>query len=67
MTFDCPCPDPRLVDISSFAAYGYGESRSFDLRMPVLPIHTAYPTDYRTPQEVLKAAAAAKAHTAGLT
>lgn len=65
MTFDCPCPDRRLIDISSFATYGYGEIRSFDLRMSVLPIHTAYPTDYRTPQEVVQAAAAAQARVVG--
>lgn len=59
LTLDCPCPDGRLVNISPFSAYGYDDIRTFDMRLPVLPVHTAYPTDYRTAREVEKAVEAA--------
>jgi len=59
LTLDSPCPDGRLVDISEFASYGYDAERSFDMQLPVLTIQSAYPTDYRTKQEITKAAEAA--------
>ncbi|OWW21747.1 hypothetical protein AYR66_21895 [Noviherbaspirillum denitrificans] len=65
LTLNCPCPDRRMIVISAFATCGYYEVQSLDLRMPVLPIHSAYPTDYRTPQEVAKAGAAAKTMPSG--
>ena len=52
LTLDSPCPDPRLLDISFFASSGYDEEKSFCMSLPVLPINTAYPTDYRTQAEV---------------
>lgn len=55
LTLDCPCPDGRLVNISSFSSYSYDDIRTFDLRLPVLPVHTAYPADYRTKREIAKA------------
>jgi len=62
MTLDSESPDRRLGDISWFAHSGYAESRSIDVRLPVLPINTPYPTDYRTRDEIQKAAAMSAAN-----
>lgn len=54
MTFDCPPPDQRLVDISHFARYDYEEFVVQELRLPTLPTHLMYPGDYRTKNEILQ-------------
>jgi|SRR5271165_1055265 len=55
LTFNCPAPDSRLVDISYLADdFAYKEERTIWLRLPVLPIFTFYPTDYRNRDQVLK-------------
>ena len=48
-----PAPDPRLIDITFFAKFGYGEARDVFLRLPVLPVHSHYPGDYRSRADIL--------------
>jgi len=52
LTFDSEPPHPRLVDISYFAKYRYDDLCSIELRLPVLPVDSPYPTDYRSRQEM---------------
>jgi xanthine dehydrogenase YagR molybdenum-binding subunit len=47
----------RLVDISFFAWFGYDEPGRPYISLPVLPINSPYPTDYRTRPEIERAAA----------
>ena len=54
MTFNSPSPDDRLTDITYFAKYPYKELRTLWLQLPVLPIYTAFPGDYRPREQVLK-------------
>jgi hypothetical protein len=46
-------PDPRLIEISHFARYGYNELARIGLRLPVLPTHLYFPGDYRTKEQIL--------------
>lgn len=57
MSFDSKPPDVRLVDISYFSRYGYNESHAMQLKLPALPVWTMYPGDYRTLEEIERAAA----------
>ncbi|WP_237754343.1 hypothetical protein, partial [Geobacter sp. OR-1] len=52
MTIDSPPPDPRLVDISYFADYRFNDWKDIPLRLPILPVYTAFPGDYRPREEV---------------
>ncbi len=54
MTIESEVPDDRPVDISFFANYSYHDLKEFSLRLPLLPIYTYLPTDYRPSDEVLK-------------
>jgi hypothetical protein len=54
MTLESEVPDNRPVDISFFANYSYNDFKEFSLRLPVLPIYTYLPGDYRTSEEVLR-------------
>src|SRR4030043_1747562 len=54
MTLESDVPDDRPVDISFFANYSYNDRKEFSLRLPVLPIYTYLPGDYRSREEVLK-------------
>jgi hypothetical protein len=54
MTFNSPPPDDRLTDITYFAEYQYTDTRTLWLRLPVLPIYTYFPGDYRSREKVLK-------------
>jgi hypothetical protein len=55
LSLDSPAPDERLTDITYFADnYQHDETRSLWLRMPVLPVYTIYPGDYRSRDKVLK-------------
>ena len=47
-------PDRRLIEISHFANYGYDDWRSMSLNMPLLPIATWLPGDYRTKEKVAR-------------
>jgi hypothetical protein len=55
LTFKCPPPDDRLTNISYWAdEFTYNETRTIWPRLPVLPIYTFYPGDYRDREKVLK-------------
>ena len=57
LTFNSPAPDERLTDITYFAdEYAYNQKRTIWLRLPVLPIYTFFPGDYRDRDQVLKEA-----------
>jgi hypothetical protein len=55
MTFDSEPPDSRLVDISDFAEYSYRDRKSIELGLPVLPVYTYLPGDYRDRDQVRRA------------
>ena len=44
--------DRRLVEITYFANYAYRQYHPVYLKLPVLPIHTYLPGDYRTEEQV---------------
>lgn len=52
MAFGSEAPDDRLTDISSFAKYRYNDYRSIPLRLPVLPVYSKYPADYRNREQI---------------
>lgn len=55
LIFNCAAPDDRLTDISHFADdFGYEDERTVWIRLPVLPVYTFYPGDYRNRDKVLK-------------
>jgi hypothetical protein len=45
-------PDPRLFDISAFSRFSYQDYLSIPMRLPVLPIYTFYPGDYRSQDQL---------------
>jgi hypothetical protein len=47
-------PDTRLVDITFFSRYLYNDFGTVSLRMPVLPVFTYFPGDFRDQQTTLK-------------
>jgi len=47
-------PDPRPYDISYFAEFGYDEFKVLPLSLPVLPVSTPFPADYRSAEQVKK-------------
>ena len=57
MAFGSTPPDERLVDISFMAKYRYNDWKDIALPLPVLPVYTMYPGDYRNRDTVLKEAA----------
>jgi hypothetical protein len=55
MTFGSSSPDERLTDITYFAdKYGYDDERVLWLPLPVFPVYTYFPGDYRNREKVLK-------------
>lgn len=50
-------PDERLFDITAFATSSFDERREVHLRLPILPVNTAFPGDYRSVDEVMREAA----------
>jgi hypothetical protein len=60
MTLDnSPPPDAGFCEISSFSRFEYREWRdAISMRLPVMPIYTAFPGDYRTREQTLSDAAA---------
>lgn len=52
LAFDREIPDDRLIDISYFASYRYSDKDTIELRLPVLPVDSPYPTDYRTREQM---------------
>lgn len=49
---DSPPTDKRLIDISFFSGYGYNDWKEITLNIPVLPVETWIPGDYRSREEV---------------
>ncbi|MCX5727109.1 MAG: hypothetical protein NT030_08125 [Candidatus Saganbacteria bacterium] len=47
-------PNKKMLDISFFARYSYNDWKHLSLRMPVLPVYTWIPADFRTREEVNK-------------
>jgi hypothetical protein len=55
LTFNSPPPDARLTDISYFGdEFAYNDQRPLWIQLPVLPVYTFYPGDYRDRETVLK-------------
>lgn len=54
LSIDGKSPDKRLVDISYFCRYSYNQWTDVALRLPVFPIYTWFPADFRSRDEVLK-------------
>jgi hypothetical protein len=54
MAFESDPPDSRLFDISEFSRFRYYDFHSIPMRLPVLPIYTYYPGDYRSEDEIFK-------------
>lgn len=54
MTLDSYCPDNRLLDITGFSTFDYNDKRTLRMRLPVLPIYTGFPGDYRAREQVLE-------------
>ncbi len=52
MAFESAPPDPQLFDISEFSRFKYEDYYSVAMRLPVLPIYTFYPGDYRSREEL---------------
>jgi hypothetical protein len=53
MTLDSEVPDKRPIDISFFGDYQYNDWKEFSFRLPVLPVYTYFPADYRNRDQVL--------------
>ena len=52
--FDSPPTDRRLIDISFFSRYRYNDWKDITLNIPVLPVETWIPGDYRSREEVAR-------------
>lgn len=52
MTLDSPTPDARLCDITEFSYFAYNDWRTLSMNLPVMPIYTFYPGDYRSREQV---------------
>lgn len=57
MTVESKPLEERLCDITFMAKYRYNDWKHISLRLPVLPIYTFYPGDYRDKDTVLRDAA----------
>lgn len=53
MTLDSEVPDKRPIDISFFGDYQYKDRKEFSFRLPVLPVYTYFPADYRNRDQML--------------
>ena len=66
LTIDCEWPDKSLGDISGFANFDFKDwVCGLTMRLPIMPIYTAYPGDYRSREEVLRQASEARDSEAG--
>lgn len=54
MTLNSPPPDDRLLDITFMSRYKYNDWKSIPLRLPILPVYTYIPGDYRDRDTVLR-------------
>jgi hypothetical protein len=57
MTLESPTPDDRLLDISEFSHFAYSDWRTVSMKLPIMPIYTPYPSDYRSREQVRNDAA----------
>ncbi len=55
MTSKSDPPDERLIEITHFSRYEYGDEVPVPLGLPVLPTYMAIPGDYRTKEEIIQA------------
>lgn len=53
MTLNSSPPDKRLIDITFFSRYGYNEWKDVVLQVPILPMNTWLPGDFRNKDEVI--------------
>jgi hypothetical protein len=53
MSLSAKPPDNRLVDITWFSRYAYQQWVPLDLKVPMLPVYSWVPGDYRTREQVL--------------
>lgn len=53
LSIDSTPPDPRLIDISFFANYRNNDWKDITLNIPVLPVYTPFPGDYRSRETVI--------------
>jgi hypothetical protein len=54
MTLESEVPDNRPVDISIFANYRYNDWKELYFQIPILPVYTYLPADYRSREEILE-------------
>jgi hypothetical protein len=54
MTFNSTPPDERLCDITDFNRFSYDDWQEVHIRLPILPIYTYFPGDYRDKATVLR-------------
>jgi hypothetical protein len=54
MTIDSDPPDVRLIEITHFSKYRYGDFVVAPLKLHVLPTHLYFPGDYRTKDEIYR-------------
>jgi hypothetical protein len=52
LAVDSPAADSRLVDITFFAGFGFDEYKAVFMQLPVLPVFSPFPTDFREEAEV---------------
>jgi len=68
MTFDSsPAPEHTFCEISGFSQFAYQDWRDgISMKLPVMPIYTGFPGDYRTREQTLKDVAATEQYKAQL-
>jgi hypothetical protein len=60
---DSKPPEGGLCEISSFSQFEYRDWRAaLSMRLPIMPIYTGFPGDYRTREQTLKDHAVNKAY-----
>ena len=57
MTYGEDQPDPRAIEITSFASHGYSDCGEVDMTLPLVPTVSPFPGDYRTKEELEECAA----------
>lgn len=54
MSFNDTIPDARLTEITFFKNFTYNKCTQIPLKLNLLPVHTYFPGDYRSKEEVAK-------------
>lgn len=54
LSIESPPPEHEMLDISFFGQYGYDESTTLQLPIPLLSIYTPFPGDFRTRETVVR-------------